>query len=90
MRISCLMRFVDRAATSEAVPLQSWALIHVAIGDYEKAMEYLQLAAQEVEDGYKSSGNRIIAMNRYRDPVLETPEFIEVRQRLGYYVANTR
>jgi Flp pilus assembly protein TadD len=75
---------VERSASGESVSLQGWALAYAAIADHEKAFEYLELIAQEVTEGHRSALNAYFAHNIYDDPMLETPEFIEVRKRLGY------
>ena len=70
---------------SESKTLQRWALAYAAIGDEEKVFEYLQLIAEEIaEGGHRSGLSAYFAHNIYQDPMLETPEFIEVRKRLGY------
>jgi hypothetical protein len=44
----------------------------------------LQRAAEDVENGIRVRGAASFAANIYDDPMLETPEFVEVRRRLGF------
>ena len=77
-------RVVERSESGHMFNSRNWTFAYAAIGDYKKALEYLQLLAQEVEEGYRAGSNSYLAYNVYRDPMFETPEFIEVRKRLGY------
>jgi len=63
-------------AERETVSPRAGALAWSALGNYEMVMDNLQLAAEEVESGYRSAGNAPFAANFYDDPNLETPEFI--------------
>ena len=76
--------FIERTKTEPAT-LQDWAFGYATIGDEVKLLEYLQLIAEEIADGKHRHGlNSYFAHNIYDDPMLEIPEFIEVRKRLGY------
>jgi hypothetical protein len=47
-------------------------------------MENLQLAAEEVTNGYRRPGNAAFTANIYNDPMLGTHEFVKVKLRLGF------
>jgi TolB-like protein len=62
-----------------------WALAHLAVGDVDEALEWLERGAekasrQEPDPGYYSLMN--LRMNFTNDPLLERPEFVDVRNRL--------
>jgi hypothetical protein len=62
----------------------TWALAYLAIGEQERALEWLNTAAENrIPDG----GFMVLwwlRANAFSDPVLEQPEFVEVRSRLGF------
>jgi TolB-like protein len=62
-----------------------WALANLAVGNTDEALEWLEQGAEkasrhEADAGYYSLMN--IKMNYTADPVLERPEFVDVRNRL--------
>jgi tetratricopeptide (TPR) repeat protein len=62
-----------------------WALIHLAVGQADEALEWLERGVDkarrhELDAGYYSLMN--IKMNFAADPVLEQPEFVAVRAEL--------
>lgn len=59
----------------------TWALASLAVGDRTAALEHLEAAAG---NSYRDVGlvDDLIVHNATRDPVLEQPEFVEVRKRL--------
>ncbi len=64
-----------------------WAVAYLAIGDAERALEWLNRAADkvranELDEGFWNLG--LIRSNAFDDPILERPEFVEVRARLGF------
>lgn len=61
------------------------ALIHLAVGQTDEALEWLERGAEkadrhELDAGYFSLMN--IRMNYSDDPLLDRPEFVDVRNRL--------
>jgi len=63
-----------------------WVRACLGIGDYDCALDYLILTAEQVGDGFKSPHSRSLAFNVYHQPELERPEFVELRKQLGYEV----
>ena len=62
-----------------------WARAYLAIGDRDRALDWLNTAAKEIEAEEAIIGwfsLIIIATNSIADPVLEEPEFAEVRNRM--------
>jgi len=62
----------------------SWAAAYLSVGENDLALDWLERAAQvrTPDEGWTSLS--IIGANALADPVLERPEFVEVRQQLGY------
>jgi TolB-like protein/Flp pilus assembly protein TadD len=59
----------------------SWALAFLAVGEVDQALERLRAAA----DGAYVDGLFLeFSRNVYQDPVLERPEFVEVRERMRF------
>jgi adenylate cyclase len=72
-------------AAGQDIGAGGWALAHMAIGDYDEALRWLRVAADkaarhEIDAGMFSLMN--LKQNFTADPVLEQPEFVEVRARL--------
>jgi adenylate cyclase len=62
-----------------------WALTHLAVGNVDEALEWLErgvdkASRHEPDAGYYSLMN--VKMNYAADPVLDRPEFVDVRNRL--------
>ena len=60
------------------------ALAFLAIGDYDESLRLLRAAA---ESEYPEPGDTLtvlVKVNIWNDPILEQPEFVEVRRRLGF------
>jgi len=60
------------------------ALAFLAIGDYDESLTLLRAAAESV---YPEPGDTIailVKKNIWNDPILNQPEFVEVRSRLGF------
>jgi tetratricopeptide (TPR) repeat protein len=73
------------ADRGEDIGAGGWASAHLAVGHLDEALEWLQRGVEkatrhEPDTGYYSLMN--IRMNATNDPVLERPEFVDVRDRL--------
>ncbi|HUF72650.1 MAG TPA: hypothetical protein VMR74_07110 [Gammaproteobacteria bacterium] len=73
-------------AESNPAGAGDWAMTYLAIGDAEQALQWLQRAvgkveANEPDEGFWNLGH--IRGNVFADPILERPEFIELRRKLG-------
>ena len=76
---------INEAAVDREVGAGAWAQAYLAIGDQESALEWLEVAAEKVENHQVDVGfyNLMeIKMNVQGDPVLEQPEFVALRNRL--------
>ena len=72
-----LMTFAEEYPVRHA----TWVLAYAALGDREQAMSYLQqLNEQPVIDTQFS----YVKTNAFRIPVLEEPEFVELRNQMQY------
>ena len=72
----------QRLSEQEFVRPAFWAMAHVGIGNYEKALENLHALADEIENGWVSGGMSALVHNHYGDPMLDTPEFVAARERI--------
>jgi TolB-like protein/Flp pilus assembly protein TadD len=61
----------------------AWALAYLAVEDQEKALLSLSRAADQRSAGEDISAATIVT-NLFSAPVLEQPEFLELRRRLGF------
>ena len=64
-----------------------WALAHLAIGDEERTLEWLNRDAEKVEANEPDVGYwslLYVTENIFADPILDQPEFVAVRSRLGF------
>jgi TolB-like protein/thioredoxin-like negative regulator of GroEL len=60
-----------------------WAIAYLGTGQYEKALEQLEITASSPFDsGIMESA--IIKVNAFSDPVLDEPRFVELRSKLGF------
>jgi TolB-like protein len=75
-------RFERFQAVAEGVRVleSAWVLASLGIGDTEAALEHLRRAA---DAPYWTESNIVLERNVYADPILEQPEFVEVRKRLA-------
>jgi TolB-like protein/Tfp pilus assembly protein PilF len=73
---------IENVATTYYVGPRTWAAAYLSVGDYDQALAALEevVASQGPDEGY--SVLHIIAVNALGDPVLDRPEFAEVRARL--------
>lgn len=81
-----LFAAIERAVEAGGLPgAGGWAMAHLAIGDEAGALEWLETAAEKIanhepDEGFFSLIN--LRQNHANDPVLERPEFVDVRNRL--------
>ena len=68
-------------AGHQDVPAGIWSITHVALGEYETALEYLETAIEERE--YLNGGLLYLRFNSFQDPVLDSdPRWVEARSRI--------
>jgi predicted Zn-dependent protease len=75
---------VMRLSADRRVGPLSWAWAYLAVGDQERALEWLNTAARDRAPDEGSFFRNNFKRNSAGDPVLEQPEFVEVRSRLGF------
>ena len=63
-----------------------WARACIGVGDFDCALEYIRVLAEQAENGHRSLNSRSIAINRFEIPELEQPEFVELRKQMGWDV----
>jgi len=62
----------------------TWALAYLGLGDRARALEWLERAADSTMPDEGFLARFFIRSNLYADPALETADFVDVRNRLGY------
>jgi hypothetical protein len=60
-----------------------WAWAYMGVGDYDEALNQLNTAAENPELIQDNGRSFYIAVNIWSDPMLDTPAFVEVRNRLA-------
>ncbi len=75
-------RMIDTELT-DVYPAER-VLAYLGIGDEEQALEWLTYASENRRPENWSASEVDIAFNSYADPILDQPEFVEVRSRLGF------
>jgi len=81
-----LFQRLQEVATQRAVDPGTWASAYLAIGDEERAYEWLNTAVLKAENQEADAAfyNMVfIKLNIIRNPVLERPRFVALRNRIG-------
>jgi TolB-like protein/DNA-binding winged helix-turn-helix (wHTH) protein/Flp pilus assembly protein TadD len=74
-----------RAETDDSLGAGTWAQTFLAVGDHERALEWLDVVADRAEDHVidEAALNVLhLKMNYMNDPVLHEPRFVEVFSRI--------
>jgi hypothetical protein len=74
-----------RAETDDSLGSGTWVQAYLAIGDYERALEWLEVVADKAENHIIDEAvlNVLhLKMNYMNDPVLKEPRFVEVFNRI--------
>ena len=74
---------LEQYAENFTVGPGDWALAALSTGDNDVALQWLEHAASRRTLGADTNVLYAIAVNHWSDPVLERPEFVEVRNRLA-------
>ncbi len=74
----------DELAAAQRVPASAQVLVHLARGEKEEALRALIEAAEEKEPYEAFNQMMHVARNSYRDPTLDEPEFVTVREQIGF------
>ena len=72
------------AAESLYIDEQSWGQAYLAIGEYDQALRYFDAAAKNRIGNPPITLTTYVRANTWDDPILNQPEFVEVRERLGF------
>ncbi len=73
---------LEELAGDYRVPAVFLTLGYLGVGDHERALEQLRAAAEETAAATEEAF--LIARNIYRDPVLDLPEFVAVRETIRF------
>jgi TolB-like protein/Tfp pilus assembly protein PilF len=74
---------LDAYADEFTVGSGDWAIAALSTGDTDVALQWLEHAASRRTLGADAGALLLIALNFWSDPVLDRPEFVEVRNRLA-------
>jgi len=64
----------------------SWALAYLALGEYDKVLDWLRVAVEKIDNREPDEGFynlMFIKSNIYFDPILDEPRFQELLSRIG-------
>ncbi len=78
-----LVEFDERAA-DRTIASSSRVLVNLARGDEERALQWLTTAAEDREVYLGQNFIMRIKFNVWEDPVLDRPEFVKLREQLGF------
>jgi serine/threonine-protein kinase len=78
-------RDIERVATTRSIGAGTWAVASLAIGDNQKALDWLRQVADkarkhEIDEGFYAVMN--LKMDFTNDPLLKEPEFAEALDRI--------
>jgi tetratricopeptide (TPR) repeat protein len=76
----------EKLATSGPVGAGSWALVYLALGDFDEAHRWLDTAVEKIERHEPDAGFlnlMTIKTNPHFNPVLDEPRFRKLRDRIG-------
>ncbi len=76
-----LFAALEARAEENVVNAAHWALIYIALEDYDQALEWLEVAVDDQAPDLVTLGE--IKANPYADAVLDEPRFRELRDRIG-------
>jgi tetratricopeptide (TPR) repeat protein len=71
-------------AVDRYVDASTWAWAYMGVGDYEEALRQLNTAAENLELLQGPWLAHFIGENTWSDPILDQPEWVEMRSRLGF------
>ncbi len=77
---------LEEIAATRAIGAGSWVMAHLAVGDNDEALRWLQIAVDKVAANEPDEAffNLVgIKANFSSDPVLDEPRFVELRAQLG-------
>ena len=79
-----LFQQLQEGSATRRIPQTAWVLAYLAIGDEQSALQWLKTAADNPQYYEGHFGMAWISGNGYHMPALDRPEFVEVRQRIGF------
>jgi hypothetical protein len=85
MDVERIVAEIEQLPEGTEIGRGGWAMVYLARGERAKAIEQLQAALVKIENYDIDEGFwnlMTIRMNVTADPVLEEPEFVELRERL--------
>ncbi len=75
--------FEERILNGGSAAVADWVIAYLAVGENDKALEQLTTMADN-RVPFTSNGYWLVMTNSIGSPILDQPEFVEVRSRLGF------
>ena len=79
-----VLKTIREFSKTRRIPIAAWVLSNLGLGDYDRALEWLTVAADDPQPYEGYYGMMSIVTNYLHHPVLEEPRFKEVRERMGF------
>ena len=79
-----VLRKIREFSKTRRIPIAAWVLSDLGLGDYDRALEWLTVAADDPQPYEGYFGLMSVVLNYLHHPVLEEPRFKAVRDRMGY------
>ena len=79
-----LFESIQRSSALRRIAAPAWVLLYLAIGDQAQALYWLKDAADNPQPYEGHFATLRLKNNIWNDPILDQPEFVEVRSRLGF------
>jgi TolB-like protein/Tfp pilus assembly protein PilF len=83
-RFESFVESADSGNYLDAIPATHWVLASLGIGDEAEALRWLQIVADSPGPYANFIMLANVARNSFADPVLDQPEFAEVRRAIGF------
>ena len=79
-----IVRQLEETGVEHHVGAGSWALAYLALGNEDEVLRWLETAAADLGPDEGFFEVNAMRANYWSDPILDQPEFVEVRSRLGF------
>ncbi len=80
-----VLKRIRELSRTHRIPIAAWVLCNLGSGDYDRALEWLEVAADDPQPYEGYYGLMSVVLNYIHHPVLDEPRFRAVRLRMGYH-----
>jgi TolB-like protein/Tfp pilus assembly protein PilF len=80
-----VLKKIREFSRTRRIPIAAWILCNLGSGDYDRALEWLEVAADDPQPYEGYFGLMSVVLNYIHHPVLDEPRFRAVRLRMGYH-----